>query len=98
MLNVGIGLYSEADEYVFGYNTKMDKIKLKHKAKGSVVLKFDNLPLLHGNYYLNAVCFGDDETIPYDFKHKVLSFGVISQGLRRSYRGVLAIGHKWEQK
>lgn len=97
-LNVGIGLHSEANGYVFGYNTKMDKVKVRHTAKGSVVLRFDSLPILNGSYFMNIVCFGNDESVPYDFKPKALNFSVSNVGASQTYRGVVAIDHSWDAK
>jgi len=93
-LNIGIGLYSETNERVFGYNTQMDNFKI-NKNSGFLNLRFDRLPILKGIYYLNVVCFGDAEQTCYDLKLKYKILRIFSSGLRSKYRGLIDIKHEW---
>lgn len=93
-VNIGLGLYSESWGYVFGYTTQMDSVKI-NKKKGMITLSFDNLPLLHGSYYINAVCFGEDEVIPYAFQPRAATFTVNNPGKAKLYRGVVNLEHEW---
>lgn len=94
-LNIGVSIRSESDTYILGYNTQMDDFKVVGK-KGDVELCIEALPLLQGKYYVSAVCFGKDETIPFDFKPKELELEAISFGNQSKYRGMLSVAHEWK--
>jgi ABC-2 type transport system ATP-binding protein len=96
-LNIGIGLHSDAHGYVFGYNTQMDGVDVD-KDRGVVVLKFKELPILHGSYYINVVLFGADETAPLDFAPRILAFETYSTGKQKRYRGTVYMEHTWDDK
>ena len=94
-INFGIGVYSDDGGYVFGYNTAMDDFSKDYKGTGSVRLSLPSLPLLTGEYFVNVVCFGEDEADSYHFLHKVLQFSVFSTGVEKRYRGAVSLEHKW---
>jgi len=94
-INIGIGLYSDDNSYVFSYNTQMDKYKIG-RIKDCITLSFDSLPLLKGNYYLNVVCFGKEEQSYYDLSNKIKVFKVFPILESNNYRGVVSIKHQWK--
>lgn len=96
-LNIGIGLHSLTNGYVFSYNTQMDEVKLPTKT-GRLVLDFDQLPILPGRYHFNVVCFGADEFVPYDLQTQIIVFDVYGKGKEKRYRGVVNLKHKWVQE
>ncbi len=91
-INIGIGVYSEKDEYCFGVNTKMDKFDVV--AQNKIILRVNKLPLNRGEYYYNVVIFGLVETQPYDLIGKVGKFVVDS---KTSQRGVSILSHTWSE-
>jgi ABC-2 type transport system ATP-binding protein len=95
-LNIGVGMHADPNGYVLSYNTQMDGFKLE-SGKNSITLRIDKLPLLNGTYYINIVCFGKDEFIPYDFASRVLDFQVHNTGAAANYRGIVNLKHGWEQ-
>lgn len=94
--NVGIGVHSITNGYVLGYNTQMDKICIEKTQGGGVVrLNFARLPLNSGEYYINAVCFGADEALPFDLRTEITHF-IVENPDQYRYRGVLRIDHHWD--
>lgn len=89
--NVGIGIYSAASEYIYGLNTKTDKILVDKSAK-KVLLKFDKNPFLNGKYFLNVVLFTEDEENPVDFQGRARYFKVSNAP---QYRGNIQLDHTW---
>jgi ABC-2 type transport system ATP-binding protein len=94
-LNIGVGLHSEINGYVFGYNTKMDGYDMDNSKK-SIKLKIKELPILKGDYYINAVCFGDDESTPYDLRLRAITFKAVGNEVQNRYRGTTYVKHEWE--
>lgn len=98
-LQVGIGIHAEAGGYVLGYNTEMDSFAVdKDAGEHKLLLLLGDMPLTAGKYYANVVCFGDDETVPYDLQSKVLSFTVETKKTAGAYRGLLNLDHSWNKK
>ncbi len=94
-LNIGIGLYRDDRSYIFGYNTEMDRYSISINTN-KVSLIFEKMPLLCGNYYINVVCFENNEEKFIDFKEKVNEFKMFSSTKTNKYRGILNINHKWK--
>ena len=94
-VNFGVGIYSEDDTYILGYNTQMDDFSVKKDKKGELCLEFKTLPLLRGNYYINVSCFSNEDSKHLDFKPKCKYFKVFSSGKAIKYRGFLSIDHEW---
>lgn len=91
-VNVGIGLYADNGSYILGYNTQMDHVKV---VNDTIDLLFPAVDLLPGAYYINAVCFGEDESKYYDFVYKAKSIQIYPHDLRALYRGVIFMPHQW---
>ena len=92
LVNIGIGLHSTLGDHILGINTQMEKFKIN---KNSVILHFDSFPALSGDYYIDIVCFGDNEPSYYDLKPKFGTFKMQSCGIKNIYRGVCDIKHEW---
>jgi ABC-type polysaccharide/polyol phosphate transport system ATPase subunit len=95
VINMGIGLHSVFGGQIFGYNTQMDEHEIK-KDKKSILIHFDSLSILKGDYFLNVACWGDIERIHYDFKPKCKVLKVFSSGIKNNYRGFCDIKHEWK--
>jgi ABC-type polysaccharide/polyol phosphate transport system ATPase subunit len=93
-LNFGIGLHATSGGQVFGYNTQMDKIEIDRN-KNTMILHFDKMPVLKGEYFMNVACFGEIEQNHYDFKPKNKILRMLSRGIKNDYRGFCDIEHKW---
>lgn len=96
-LNFGVGMHLATGGYVFSYNTKMDGISIDKK-KGTIRLKIEKLPLLKGDYFINIICFGVNEALPYDFVSKAAYIFISPSGSAGSYRGIVNIDHAWGQR
>jgi len=94
LLNVGIGFHSILGGQVFGYNTQMDKFLIKNH-KNSIVLRFKEMPILKGSYYLNVVCFGNIEHDYYDLRTNFREVEFLSDGIKNNYKGFVDIEHEW---
>ncbi|ETB64234.1 TPA: ABC transporter ATP-binding protein [Candidatus Nomurabacteria bacterium] len=94
VINIGIGLHSVTGGQIFGYNTQMDKIIINTN-QTNLVLHFNILPLLKGDYSLNVACWGNVEQNHYDFKPNYKILKIFSGGVKNNYRGFFDIEHKW---
>ncbi len=93
-INVGLGLYSGEGNYLFGYNTVHDQFYIEQS--DMINLEIANLELLPGRYYINLVCFGNNEQSFYDFKNHILEFRIVADSPLNRYRGVIYFKHDWE--
>ncbi|MFZ2976083.1 MAG: ABC transporter ATP-binding protein [Candidatus Moraniibacteriota bacterium] len=97
-LNIGVGIYgSEKDERIFSYNTQMDNFKIKED-NNNLILHFNKLSILKGDYYLNAACFGKEEIVYYDIKQKYKKLKIFTPGLKGNYRGLCDFEHEWRNQ
>lgn len=93
-LNFGVGLHAISGGQIFGYNTQMDEIKINID-KNALVLHFDKLPILEGEYVMNVACWGVVEQNHYDYKPACKTLKMFSVGVKNRYRGFLDISHEW---
>lgn len=92
-INFGLGIYSDnLNEYIFGFNTSHDKIKIKPFKNGTIETILRKQSLLPGNYYINVVCFDKDEIKFLDFVGQAFKFEIIGN---QKYRGLVEIDHSW---
>lgn len=88
----GMGFYTLEGLCLYGSNTQLDKIKVKHtKNEGMVKYHINSVPLLTGIYGLN-VAVVDENGTPMDFIRNYCNFNVVSED-RSS--GFLGIEHSW---
>lgn len=89
----GMGVYTLEGVCIYGSNTKLDDMIVKHSTdKGVVKFSIPSLPLLTGIYGLN-VAIADENGTPMDFIRSYFNFNVVSDD--RS-AGVIAIEHEWK--
>jgi hypothetical protein len=93
-VNFALGMHLESGGYVFGYNTKMDNFNIDSNAT-SVTMRIKKLPILKGKYFLNVVCFGNQENKFHDAKFKFRKIVVFSKGAKNRYAGICDIEHMW---
>ncbi len=97
-LNFGIGLHSAFGGQIFGYNTQMDEYRVDFEKKhGEVIIEFEFMPILQGEYYVNIACWGNVEQNHYDFLPRCKTLMFFAIGNKRRYRGFFDISHKWNQ-
>lgn len=88
----GMGFYTLEGLCLYGSNTQLDKIKVRHsKNEGIVKYHINSLPLLTGIYGLN-VAVVDENGTPMDFIRNYCNFNVVSED--RS-TGMLSVEHEW---
>lgn len=93
-LNFGIGLHSIYGGQIFGYNTQMDDYNVD-KSKNCIILHFDSIPLLKGEYVMNVACWENVEEKHLDFKPGFKTLQMCTLGVEAKYRGFFSIGHNW---
>ncbi|MCA9323987.1 ABC transporter ATP-binding protein [Candidatus Saccharibacteria bacterium] len=92
-MNVALGIYHVEGPYVTGVDTVTDKVKtIKVKDSGRIVLGFDELNLLGGEYLVNVALFEDDREDPLHFIRSICQFNVVDRDNRR---GLVYMPHKW---
>jgi ABC-type polysaccharide/polyol phosphate transport system ATPase subunit len=90
-LNFGIALFREDQVYCYGVNTIIDKYDTGKVTK-NLKLKYKNLSLLPGSYYITAAIFGEKATELIDFSSKAAIFRLIGTS---KDEGVIFINHEW---
>jgi ABC-2 type transport system ATP-binding protein len=89
----GIGFYTLEGLCLYGSNTQLDKLTIKHtKNEGLVKCHINSLPLLTGIYGLN-VAIVDENGTPMDFVRNYCNFNVVSDD-RSS--GFINVDHTWK--
>lgn len=89
----GMGFYTLEGLCLYGSNTQLDKMKVKHsRNEGIVKYHINSLPLLTGIYGLN-VAIVDENGTPMDFIRNYCNFNVVSED-RSS--GFFEIDHTWK--
>jgi ABC-2 type transport system ATP-binding protein len=86
--NVGLAIYSENGQYMYGTNTIIDSVKVK----GSSIDYEVTLPLGNGGYYAQVGIFGETDSHKVYFVEKALDFRVLNDEL---WQGAVKLNHKW---
>jgi ABC-2 type transport system ATP-binding protein len=89
--NLGVAVYKDSGEYIFGTNTLLDKINIKKIRQLQYNIK---IPINNGNYHFKIGFFADD--IGKDvvlFIEKGPSFVVDDKKL--SWQGLMQLEHQW---
>jgi ABC-type polysaccharide/polyol phosphate transport system ATPase subunit len=93
LLNFGIAIHNQEDDYIFGINTILDKIDIKkYIENGYFQVNYNNLPLKTNSYYIKAGIFGRNDLEIHDFLYKSNMFNVIS---RNQNQGIVELNYKW---
>ncbi|HSW85268.1 MAG TPA: ABC transporter ATP-binding protein [Candidatus Saccharimonadales bacterium] len=86
--NIGIALFTESGQYVYGTNTIIDKTAVSDSAiRYSVDLKLGS-----GDYYAQIGVFGENDSQKIYFAERAASFKVTNQEL---WQGVTKLKHTW---
>lgn len=87
--NVGVALFSESGQYIFGTNTIIDKQKVHGNS-----LEYDlELNVGDGNYYIKVGVFGESDAERVYYLEKGLEFRIINN---ESWQGLTHLSHKWK--
>lgn len=89
--NIGVAVYGNAGEYVFGTNTIVDKVELKGGEKILYTLKAS---LGSGNYHFKIGIFGDTDKDIIEFIDDGPNF-TIQQGSSMKWQGITRLNHTW---
>lgn len=90
--HVGMGLYRNDDEPIYGVTTKMDGIPPLSFHDGlQISLKLSSLPLLPGQYYM-VVYLGDDHAL---LEYDVRRTEMFSVENLRAEVGLIRLDHEW---
>ena len=90
-LNFGLALYREDGVYCYGINTIIDNYDTSNVTK-TIRLKYKNLSLLPGAYYLVAAIFGKSGVEMIDFNSKAAIFRLVGN---QKDQGVFKLNHEW---
>ena len=89
--NIGVAVYKNSGEYVFGANTLLDDIKLKkHTIEYTI-----NASLGPGNYHFKVNAFGATDRDIIEFIDDGPSFTVKASKLK--WEGLTPLEHQWKQ-
>ena len=92
-LNFGFGLLSEDNHYLLGINTDSDKVNMESSMKrGYVEIKFPEIPLRDGAYYIRFSIVKDDFSLPFDMLQRSQSFRIISSD---KCEGLVKLKYEW---
>lgn len=90
--NIGVAIYKNTGEYIFGANTILDEIALKGLLK--VEYSLDAM-LGNGNYHFKVGVFGKTDRNTIEFINDGPKFTVKSPDLK--WEGLTYLPHKWER-
>lgn len=95
----GIAILREDGVYVYGPNTREDNVfrelSFENGEKGYFKIRYDNVPLLAGEYVLHIGIFDKNEIEVYDFIQNIYGFRVKSKS-ENNIEGVVFLNHSWE--
>lgn len=93
ILNFGIAIHNQEDNYIFGINTILDRVDTRKYLKdGYFQVNYNNLSLKTNSYYIKAGIFGKNDLEIYDFLYKSNPFNIIS---RNQNQGIVELNYKW---
>jgi lipopolysaccharide transport system ATP-binding protein len=93
VLNLGMAMYSQDGQYIFGTNTFIDEVdKEKYNELGYFQINLFNLPLKNNSYYIKAAVHGDNAFKFYDLIEKSEEFKFIS---KKKSHGYIEVDYKW---
>lgn len=88
--NLGVAVYKNTGEYVFGANTILDKIDIG----SSKTLDYSiNLSVGNGNYHYKVAFFGESEDDIIEFIDKGPEFRVVTDNVE--WEGISFLKHRW---
>lgn len=90
--NIGVAIFSNSGEYVFGTNTIIDNIEVSGK---KITYEFEAL-LGPGNYHFKIGVFGETDEDVVEFLHRGPEFTVKSSP-EIKWQGITNLKHDWKQ-
>ena len=91
--NVGLAIFNQENNYIFGTNSFMEKTNLKKYYDNSYfIIKFPNIPLKKNTYYIKSGIWGHHGSITYDFLDRSDTFKFYSNDL---LEGIVDLKHIW---
>ncbi|QCT41846.1 ABC transporter ATP-binding protein [Candidatus Nanosynbacter lyticus] len=91
--NIGVAIFRENGEYVFGPNTYQDQYKIKHKNKAEYTVK---LNLNEGDYFIKAGLTGKRDIDTIAFIEEGPHFSVQRDYESGRWGGVTKLDHTWK--
>lgn len=91
--NVGVAIFRENGEYVFGPNTYQDKYSIKHENRAEYIVK---LNLNEGDYFIKAGLTGVRDIDTISFIEEGPHFSVQRDYDGGRWGGVTKLDHKWK--
>lgn len=89
--NVGVAVYGNSGEYVFGANTLLDKVSLL----GRTTVDYNiNARLGPGNYHFKIGVFGETDKDTIEFIDEGPNF-IIKQDPKLKWQGITSLEHDW---
>jgi ABC-type polysaccharide/polyol phosphate transport system ATPase subunit len=93
LLNFGLAIFNQENQYMFGVNSFLDKVDTKkYNNKEYCQLDYKNIPLGTNTYYIGFAIYGKNETIAYDYNPKLKTFQVFSKS---KHFGTVNINYNW---
>ena len=86
--NVGIAIFTDSGQYVFGTNTMIDNVAVR----GSVIEYEVLMNLGNGEYYMQAGIYGDSGNDKVYFEDEALRFRIVNG---ENWQGITKLNHKW---
>ena len=91
--NVGICIFNDVHQYIFGTNTVIDKKDCSQaRARGYFEITCKDIPLYTGTYYLQVALLGESNKIIYDMVNQSPHFQIVSAN---NYQGIVGIPYEW---
>jgi len=93
VLNFGVAIFNQENNYIFGINTVIDKIDTQNYIKdGFFEVRYKAVPLKNNSYYIKAGIFGENDNIIYDFLNKSNLFKIVSKSKNQ---GSVELAYDW---
>jgi ABC-2 type transport system ATP-binding protein len=91
--NVGVAIFRQSGEYIFGSNTYLEQTPVKGKKQ---IIYNVELPLAEGKYFIKAGLFGSNDTIKLAFEDFGPTFVVNRDKDVSRWGGSVFLNHNWE--
>lgn len=92
---LGVAIYSkDRSEYVFGPNTSLDRKQIPgERGKYRGIYRIPKLPLIKGEYVIDAGLFNNEGIVNFDYKMSAAEFAVSNSYFSE---GMVYMDHSWE--
>ncbi len=94
-LLVGVAIYDNEKNYIFGPNTYLDKVSIKNtKGKHSITYVLPKISLLSGTYFMHIGFFTDKGIVNLEYISDAVSFTIENKYFTE---GKVYLEHEWKQ-